>query len=465
VNFLKKIIFLFLLIIFSNRIFSETYISGQIERMENWTPKLSPYIIEELVIIEKKGFITIHPGTEVKFKKGAKLLVNGTLYAKGNADNPVRFIPMDSESFYEGIYFNSGNKSIIEFSIMMRGSIIVNATKVEINNNYILNSTGIILQSFSDAIIKNNYFFNNTYGIHIEGNSINLNIFENTFFNNRYGIYIMKYYGKEGMIKRNNFIDNKNNMTNFSIAQINCKDNYWGTDDEKKIARTIIDKKINPKIGEIIFKPYSKEKFKLFLPPLPYISLVKAYLSKKKPGEDTYRFSFGGGISAFFPLTPAILSNENDFGLGYFASFTFNPFGPVMLGIETNFFSMDNKDRSIYNYNLNLSEFLLNVYGYFGYDKNIYFVPYARLGNGICMISEAYMSENKIFDGKNTLKYNEICYSLAGGIGLEWFLLKFFSFKLECLYHYIFYPKGNISFPDIKVSGNIYFNTPFILNR
>ncbi len=462
---MKKFVFLFVLIFTNNFIFSETYISGQIDRTENWTPEFSPYIIDELVIIEKKGFITIHPGTEVKFKKGAKLLVCGTLYARGNTDNPVRFIPVDGESFYEGVYFDSAYKSIIEFSIMMRGAITVNATRVELNNNYILNSTGIILKSFSDVVIKNNYFLNNTYGIHIEGNSINLNIFENTFSNNRYGIYIMKYYGKNEIIKRNNFIDNKNNITNFSIEQVNCRDNFWGTNDEKKIAKTIIDKRINPKIGEVIYKPYSKDKFKLIEPPPSYISLVKTYLNKKKPQEDVYRFSFGGGISSFFPVTPDTLNNENNIGTGYFATFTFNSFGPIMLGIETNFFGMDNKNKTIYNYNLSLSEFLLNVYGYFGYNKNIVFVPYARLGNGICLLSETYFSKDMIFDGKNTLKYNEICYCLAGGIGVEWFFLKFLSFKLETLYHYIFYSKGNISFPDIKIFGNIYFNTPFILNR
>lgn len=462
---LKKLIFLFILIIFKIQIFSETHVSKQINNIENWTSKLSPYIIDELVTIEKNGIVIINPGTEVKFKKGAKLLVNGVLYAKGNINNPVRFIPMDNESFYEGIYFNSAKKSTIEFSIMMRGTITIDSTQVVLNNNYILNSTGIILKRFSNAIIKNNYFFNNTYCIHIEGKNINFNIYENTFFNNRYGIYIKKTYTKKGIIRRNNFIDNKNNMTSYSIEQFDCKNNYWGTEEEKKISKTIIDKKINPKVGEIIFKPYAKDKFKLFSPPASYISLVKVYLSKKKPKEDIYRISLGGGVLGFSPLTPNYLNNENNFGIGYFATFTFNPLGNIMFGIETNFFSTENKDQSTYNFEISLSEFLLNVYGYFGYNNNTYFVPYAKIGNGICLVSEKYISKDAIFNGENTLNYNKISYSLSGGIGLEWFLMKFFSFKLECLYHYIFYPKGNISFPDIKISGNFYFETPFFLNK
>ncbi|MBP7791600.1 MAG: right-handed parallel beta-helix repeat-containing protein [Candidatus Goldbacteria bacterium] len=463
---MKKIILLSLLIfVFRLNIFSGTNVSGLIEKTENWIPQSSPYVIDEMAIIGKKGFVTIYPGTEVKFKKGAKLLVCGTLYVKGDANNPVRFVPFDNESFYEGIYFSSGTKSIIEFSIMMRGSITVEATRVELNNNYILNSTGVILKNFSDVVIKNNYFYNNTYGVHIEGSNVNLNIFENTFFNNRYGIYIMQYYGKGETIKRNNFINNKNNITNYSIGQINCKENYWGTDDEKKIVGTIMDKRINPKVGEVIFKPYAKEKFKLYLPSPSYISLVKTYLSKKKPEEDIYRFSFGGGMSGFFPLTPDIVNRENNFGMGYFATFAFDFFGPTMLGIETNFYGMENKNKDTYKFNLNLSEYLLNFYVYFGYKKNVYLIPYARLGNGICMVSEAYKSENPIFDEKNSLKYNEVCYALSGGAGLEWFLLDFFSLKFEGLYHYVFYQRGNISFPDVKISGNVYFKTPFILNR
>lgn len=464
-KFLKKVFIIIILIIIRNQIYSETFISGKIETTENWIQKFSPYIIEEMAIIEKKGFVTIHPGTEVKFKKGAKLLVNGTLYVKGDINNPVRFIPFDNESFYEGIYFYSAYKSLIEFLIMIRGAITVEATSVVLNNNCILNSTGVILKDFSETIIKNNYFMNNTYGIHIEGCNIKYNIFENSFSNNRHSIYIIKNNEKDGIIKKNNFLNNVNNITNYSFMQVNCKDNYWGTNEEKNILKTIIDKKINPKTGEVIYKPYLKEKYDINFPPASYVSLIKTYFNKKKPEEDTYRFSFGGGFSSFFPFAPEYLNNENNFGLGYFATFTFNPFGPIMLGVETNFFGMENKDRTDYQFNFNLSEFLLNIYGYFGYKKDVYFLPFVRLGNGVALVSEAYKSEYPIFDGKNTYKDNEICYSLSGGAGIEWFFLSFLSFKLEGLYHHIFYQKGNISFPDIRISANIYFNTPVFLNR
>ncbi|MCX7699202.1 MAG: hypothetical protein N2114_07045 [Candidatus Goldbacteria bacterium] len=462
---MKKIAIIFLLIFIKNQIFSETYVSGLIDKVENWDLKFSPYIINETVIIGKKGILTIYPGTEIKFKKGAKLLVSGILYAKGNKDNPVRFLPYDYESFYEGIYFDGGGKSIIEYIVMIRGAITVEATRVEINNNYILNSTGIILKNFADVILKNNLFLNNTYGVHMEGSNINHSIYENTFAGCRYGIYILKYIDGNGTIKRNNFLENINNITNYSIININCTDNYWGTDEQQKIVKTIVDKKINPKVGEIIYKPYLKEKLKLPLPPASFISLVKTYLNKKKPREDIYRFSLSGGFFGFFPIIPERLNNENNFGLGYSLTFTFNPFGPIMLGVETNFFNMDNMDKSVYSYNMNISEFLLNIYGYFGYDRNIYLVPYAKFGNGISLVNESYISNKIIFNGKNTLKYNEICYSISGGLGLEWFLMKFFSFKLEGIYHYFFYPRGNISLPVINISGNVYFDTPFFLNR
>ena len=90
--------------------YAETIVEGIVEKTENWNPKNSPYVISGTVTVEKKGFLTLYPGTTVRFKEGAQLLVKGVLYSKGTPQNPVRFIPDDGTSFYERSEERRGGK-------------------------------------------------------------------------------------------------------------------------------------------------------------------------------------------------------------------------------------------------------------------------------------------------------------------------------------------------------------------
>jgi hypothetical protein len=64
---LKKTALIILLLFSANvTIYAETIVKGGIEKNESWIPKLSPYIIENTITVEKNGFLTIYPGTEVK---------------------------------------------------------------------------------------------------------------------------------------------------------------------------------------------------------------------------------------------------------------------------------------------------------------------------------------------------------------------------------------------------------------
>ena len=125
---------------------------------------------------------------------------------------------------------------------------------------------------------------------------------------------------------------------------------------------------------------------------------------------------------------------------------------------------MEKEDKSEYTYNMTLTQLMVNFYGYFGYKKDVYFIAYAKIGNGIALISEQYKSEQPLFDGKYKKKYNDICYAAQAGLGIEWYLLKFFSIKVESTYNYILSAGENISYPLLNISGNIYFDTPFFLN-
>ena len=54
-----------------------------------WTPDNSPYVVSNTIEVAKGATLKIEAGTEVRFNKGAKILVKGELQINGSASNPV----------------------------------------------------------------------------------------------------------------------------------------------------------------------------------------------------------------------------------------------------------------------------------------------------------------------------------------------------------------------------------------
>ncbi|MCX7698882.1 MAG: hypothetical protein N2114_05400 [Candidatus Goldbacteria bacterium] len=454
----KKYIIVFLFIFISFCSHADTTVSGIIDKKESWTPANSPYIISGNVTIEKNGIVLVNPGTVIKFKKDGKITVKGIFYVKGNINNPIRFLPEDGESFYEGIKYESKYKNIIEYSIFIRGTIIVEGSVVEISNNYILNSTGIELFHFANAVIKDNYFYNNTYGVYIDGEKTQYSIIQNTFNKNRFAIYIKR--SDLELIAKNNFFNNTVNITNYEIKDIQCKENFWGVVDEKSIQSFIFDKKNNPKVGNVIFIPFYKDKLNLPDPPPSFVSLVKIYLSLKRPDEQPGKFGFSAGFSGFKPFIPDTFKNQADYGTSLEAEFLLSLTGAFVLGLEGKILNLTNKDKTEYDYSYNSTSIFLNCYGYLGYQPNVFFIPYMKIGNGVSLLSEQYK-----YVAEKTKKINEIDYTVLGAIGCEIYPLKFFSIRIEPSYNYTVSSRGNISKLIISAKGTIYFNSPFVLNN
>jgi len=467
---LKRIILLAMaLTVACSVAFAEVNVSGSIEKNENWIPKLAPYIIDGTVTVSEKGFLTIYPGTEVKFKEGAKLVVKGALYAKGDRMNPVRFLPFDGESFYDGIILQSKYKNTMEFCIMIRGAIVSVGTPLIMNNSYILNSTGILLKVYADALLTDNYFYNNTYGVYAEGKNAKFTLKGNTFNRNRFAVYFKEMMKDGGIITGNNFFENKVSVTNYTPDTVQVKDNYWGAVDDDSIGRLIFDRKNNPRVGDVIYKPYAKAKIKVIEPPDSFISLVKIYLNLKRPDEETMKVSFAAGADYLYLFAPAWAKNEFDFGKGMRAEFGFSINGPFKAGVEAEVLYGEKAAGGSYDFNFSLTQFLATFYYYIGYKPNVYFVPYVKAGMGVGLISGDWKSVLGLplpeLDNKPSRKYNEINYAIFGGVGLEYFITKFFSLKADIQYNCTTSKKGAIMFPMAGVTACFYFDTPMYIDE
>jgi opacity protein-like surface antigen len=439
--------------------FAETNPPASIKNTESWIPKNSPYIIDGTVTVENTGFLTIYPGTVIKFKPGAKIFVKGALYSKGDPKNPVRMLPYDNESFYDGLVFESRYKNTVEFTIMIRGTIVSRGSQLNLNNNYILNSTGVELYHFSNALIRDNYFYNDTYGVYIEGKEVNYTIGQNTFNNNRFAIYIKNTPKPLGIITKNNFFKNIVNITNYSVADVDCRDNYWGYSEEAAVQEFIYDKKNNEKAGRAVYAPFEKSPYKLWEPTDAFISLVKIYLNLKRPDEEPQRMSIGGGAVGLLPVTPSSVSKQYKFGLGLDADFYLNLRGSLLTGLEFQSVTLDNSKGDIYDHMIQAQNFMASCIQYIGYKRNVYFVPYIKIGIGGSIISDQLKNSPT-----DTKKSNQLALAADAGAGFEWFILKFFSLKLEASYTAITANTGLLSYPVAGITGNLYFDTPLFLD-
>ena len=67
-----------------------TLVSGTMATATHWTPAASPYYVTATTTFSGTAPLTIDPGTEVYFKAGSKLLLQGGISAVGTASLPIR---------------------------------------------------------------------------------------------------------------------------------------------------------------------------------------------------------------------------------------------------------------------------------------------------------------------------------------------------------------------------------------
>ena len=152
--------------------------SGIIAADETW----SGYIVVEDDITVPEGItLIIQPGSIVGFytetKKMLQFTVNGTLYADGNEQNPIRFTSLTMKhnpGDWAGIVFGETSlNSILNFNIIQyHQQILVRSDSVRITNNIITNGggTGIVCDSAA-PFIEDNEITINEIGIKCVGNT------------------------------------------------------------------------------------------------------------------------------------------------------------------------------------------------------------------------------------------------------------------------------------------------------
>ena len=187
--------------------------SGTIAEDETWSGNL---LIEDDVTVPEGVTLTIQPGAIVGFytesKKMIQFTIDGTLYAEGNEQNPIRFTSLilkHNPGDWAGIVFGKTSlNSILSFNIIQyHQQILVRSDSLRITNNIITNGSGAGINCDSASpFIEDNEISKNEIGIKCVGNT-SAEISRNFIRANTYGIACED--GATPKITRNIISDNR----------------------------------------------------------------------------------------------------------------------------------------------------------------------------------------------------------------------------------------------------------------
>jgi len=211
-----KLLCFYLILLMTTDLIAQTNVSGIISSNTTWNTSGSPYIVTSTVLVNSGVTLTIDPGVTVKFYANQKLQIDGTLIARGNANQRIVFTSNDATPAagdWDGISFTDNSVDanyvsdnyisgcILEYCIIEYAGPGINIMKSSpcidhnvIRYNYTEDSYtagGLNISNSDFAYIRNNIFISNRcYAYSGTGGGITMRfcvnpyVYHNTFVEN-----------------------------------------------------------------------------------------------------------------------------------------------------------------------------------------------------------------------------------------------------------------------------------------
>jgi hypothetical protein len=126
------------------------------------------------------------------------------------------------------------------------------------NNIFWQNTTAVDINLSFKSHFLNNSIYQNRTGMSIRNNSREISILNNTFTGNQANV-VEFWAHRDNILNQNNIFNNEQDsaiVRNQTFANINVKDNFWGTGSDSIIQRLLFDKKDNPILGFLFYEPF-----------------------------------------------------------------------------------------------------------------------------------------------------------------------------------------------------------------
>jgi len=206
------------------------------------------------------SFLTLAPGTTVRFTPASGLVIRGRLKAEGTLEKPIRFTSLSEQKqeAWDEIILEQATDSTISHAIIEYATWGIHGHFTNLLLEHIVarkNGGGMRFRS-GPVTIRQSVFKENGIGIRAYmGNAL---IEENIISGNEIGLFVRERGG--GLIvRKNNFEANSDyniRSGDFNSEDIRAQENWWGTEEP---LTTIFDGRREEGIGKVLLDPYLRK--------------------------------------------------------------------------------------------------------------------------------------------------------------------------------------------------------------
>ena len=143
---------------------SQVFVYGTLTQNTTFTKANNPYIVTEELIVPKGITLTVEPGTEMRFSTDTRLLVHGTLIARGTPNDSIYFtnVQNPNPAIWRGIVLDSTNTMVDSAGNYLSGTVL---SYVSIFNTRF----SVTISGNSSILIEHSLVRISDYGIFLNG--------------------------------------------------------------------------------------------------------------------------------------------------------------------------------------------------------------------------------------------------------------------------------------------------------
>jgi parallel beta-helix repeat protein len=229
-------------------------------------------LIEGQAVVKKGATLTLSPGTTVRFAwtdedadgiGDGELRVEGRLLARGTRERPIVFTSAreaPAPKDWTFVILNLSRGSVIErcvFEYAFTG-LQLHFTTAEVRNNVFRRNFEALRFSTAEVRIERNDIVDNAYGIRYEARGSATTVAGNRIAGNEYGFFPVIRSGGGATIAGNCV---ESLTYNVKVGEEQREDvdfagNWWGTAEPERIEAGFFDKRREPALGRVLYKPF-----------------------------------------------------------------------------------------------------------------------------------------------------------------------------------------------------------------
>jgi len=230
-------------------------------------------------VVRRGVTLTILPGTVVKFAwidedgdniGDGELTVEGRFIAKGTKEQPILFTSAREKPAMKDwtfVQISVSKDSLVEHCIFEYGfsGLQIHYSTANIRQNLFRYNFEGIRFSTTDILIEANDIVDNYYGIRCEANGSRTTITKNRFLRNDYAFFPVRKTWDTVKVFGNNIEGSKVYQVNLGQTQnqdLDFANNWWGTDDARKIVDGLYDGTKDPALGKVRYEPFLRQPVK-----------------------------------------------------------------------------------------------------------------------------------------------------------------------------------------------------------